>query len=53
MMDYKLEFMYDHLDYDNDRVKVRKKFLEEVNKRVTLEDIGETLDKLIYESKAE
>lgn len=52
-MNEKLEFMYDHMDYDNDREQVRQKFLNEANKRVTLEDIGETLDKLIYESKAE
>lgn len=52
-MEEKLEFMYDHLDFDHDRSKVRKKFLSEVNRRVTLDDIGETLDKLIYESKGE
>lgn len=52
-MDAKLEYMYDHFDYDNDRAKARKKFLSEVNRRVTLEDIGETLDKLTHESKGE
>ena len=52
-MEDKMEFMYDHLDFDHDRSKVRQKFLSEVNRRVTLDDIGETLDKLIYESKGE
>ena len=52
-MDDKLEFMYDQLDFDHDRSKVRRKFLSEVNRRVSLDDIGETLDKLIYESKGE
>lgn len=52
-MNQKLDFMYDALDYDHDRVKVRSKFLEEVNKRVTLADVGETLDKLAYDSKGE
>lgn len=45
--------MYDALDYDHDRAKVRDKFLTEVNRRVTLADIGETLDKLVYDSKGE
>lgn len=44
--------MYNHLDYDHDRAKVRDQFLKDVNKRATLEDIGETLDKLVYEDKA-
>jgi hypothetical protein len=52
-MDEKLDYMYNHLDFDHDRAIVRDKFLNEVNKRVTLKDIGETLDKLIYENKAE
>jgi len=52
-MNEKLDYMYNHLDFDHDRAKVRDKFLNEVNKRVSLKDIGETLDKLIYENKAE
>lgn len=51
-MSDKLDYMYDHLDYAHDRAKVRDKFLGEVNKRVTLEDVGETLDKMALDSKA-
>lgn len=43
-MEYKLDYMYNHLDYDHDRAKVREKYLNEINRRTTLEDIGETLD---------
>lgn len=51
-MNEKLEYMYNSLDYDHDRAKVRDKFLNEVNKRTTLADVGETLDKLVVDSKA-
>lgn len=51
-MNEKLEYMYNSLDYDNDRSRVRDKFLNEVNKRTTLADVGETLDKLVIDSKA-
>jgi len=51
-MESKLDFMYQNLDYDYDRLRVRDKFLNEVNRRTTLVDIGETLDKLIVDSKA-
>lgn len=51
-MNQKLDYMYDYLDYDHDRAKVRGKFLGEMNKKPSLADIGETLDKLHYESKA-
>jgi hypothetical protein len=51
-MEAKLDFMYNYLDYDNDRSKVHTKFLMEMNKRATLEDIGETLDELVIDSKA-
>ena len=44
--------MYNYLDYDHDRSRVRDKFLNEMNKRTTLADIGETLDKMHYSSKA-
>ena len=33
------EFMYNFFDYDNDRERVRTRFLEEANKRTTLKDI--------------
>jgi len=51
-MEAKLDYMYNYLDYDNDRSKVRSKFLFEMNKRATLEDIGETLDEMVIDSKA-
>jgi len=47
-----LDFMYSNLDYDSERSVARKKFLKEANKRTTLEDLGETLDKLVIDSKA-
>ena len=52
-MNYKLDFMYNHMDYDHDRAKVRSKFLDEINRRTTLEDIGEKLDQFILDSKAQ
>ena len=51
-MNAKLDFMYNYLDFDNDRAQVRTKFLLEMNKRTTLADIGETLDDLVIDSKA-
>jgi|DEB0MinimDraft_12_1074336.scaffolds.fasta_scaffold44232_3 hypothetical protein len=51
-MEAKLDYMYNYLDFDNDRSKVRNKFLMEMNKRATLEDIGETLDELVIDAKA-
>lgn len=44
--------MYNYLDYDNDRYVVRKKFLDEMNKKTTLKDIGDSLDKFIVDEKA-
>lgn len=38
------ELMYSYLDYDNDRSRVRNRYLEEANKRTTLKEIGEMLD---------
>jgi hypothetical protein len=39
--------MYQYFDYDNDRSKIRNRFIKEMNKKTTLKDIGDTLDKLI------
>ena len=47
-----MDFMYNYLDFDNNRVQVRKKYLLEMNKKTNLRDIGETLDELILDSKA-
>jgi DNA-directed RNA polymerase sigma subunit (sigma70/sigma32) len=43
-MGAKVDYMYNYLDFDNDRAVVRSKFLNEMNKRTTLADIGEQLD---------
>lgn len=48
----RLDFMYNYLDYDNDRHRVRSRFVKEMNKKTTLEDVGHILDKFIIESKA-
>lgn len=48
----KITHMYDYLDFDTDRAVARAKFLKEMNKRSTLADIGEELDKLVIDSKA-
>lgn len=51
-MEEQLDFMYSNLDYDSERAQARERFLKEANKRTTLEDLGETLDKLVIDSKA-
>ena len=45
--------MFNYLDYDNDRVRIRERFVKEMNKKTTLEDIGKALDKFMVEEKAE
>lgn len=50
-MKQKLEFMYNFTDYDNDRVNIREKYLKEMNKKTSLQDIGETLDELVLDNK--
>lgn len=44
--------MYSYLDYDNDRHRVRSRFMKEINKKTTLKDIGDLLDQLIINDKA-
>lgn len=44
--------MYNYLDYDNDRHRVRERFVNEMNQKTTLEDIGGLLDKFILDSQA-
>lgn len=46
------EFMYNYLDYGHDRAKVRERFLNEMNKKTTIEDIGLILDDFVLSSKA-
>lgn len=36
--------MYDYFDYDNDRSRVRNRFIAQNDKKTTLKDIGEMLD---------
>lgn len=52
MMQKRVEFMYDYLDFDHERAQVRKKFLSQMHKKTTLQDIGEKLDEFIMSSKA-
>ena len=51
-MTAKIDYMYNYMDFNHDRAMVREKFLKQMNKRTTLLDIGETLDKLVVDSKA-
>ena len=51
-MTRRVEFMYDYLDFDNDRAQIRRKFCEQMNKKSTIQDIGEKLDEFILTSKA-
>lgn len=36
----RVEFMYNYLDFYNDRHTVRERFVKEINKKTTLEDVG-------------
>lgn len=47
------EFMYSFFDYDNDRARVRDRFLNEQHKKITLKDIGSMLDKFLLDERAE
>ena len=44
--------MYNYLDYKNDRHRVRERFLSEMNKKTTIQDVGYLLDELVLDSKA-
>lgn len=44
--------MYNYLDYRHDRYKVRERFLNEMNKKTTIEDIGFILDEFVLSSKS-
>lgn len=45
--------MFNYLDYDNDRIQARERFIREIHKKTTLEDIGKMLDKFIIDEKGE
>lgn len=47
-----MDYMYNFYDYDTNRFKVREKFVKEMNKKISLKDIGETLDDLVLENKS-
>lgn len=51
-MTRRVEYMYDYMDFDNQRKNVRERFLNEMHKKTTLKDIGEKLDEFTYSSKA-
>lgn len=44
--------MYDYMDFDNDRARVRSRFLNEMHKKTTMKDIGDKLDEFVLSSKA-
>ena len=48
----RVHYMYNYMDYRHFRHQVRHKFINDMHKKSTLEDIGESLDDLIFESKA-
>lgn len=48
----RVEYMYDYMDFDNERARARQQFLNEMHKKTTLKDIGEKLDEVILSSKA-
>lgn len=48
----RVEFMYDYMDFDTERAKIRTKFLDEMHKKTTLKDVGDKLDEVILSSKA-
>lgn len=35
------DFMFNYFDYDNDRERAMQKFRKEMNKQITLKDIGQ------------
>ena len=44
--------MYNYLDYDNNRHRLRDRFANEMHKKTNLKDVGEKLDEFILDSKA-
>lgn len=36
--------MFNYLDFNSDRIPLRNKFIDEMNKKTTIEDIGKLLD---------
>lgn len=48
----RVEYMYNYMDYESDRLRIRERFARHCNKKTTIEDIGELLDELTLDSKA-
>lgn len=46
------DFMLNYFDYDNDRERALQKFRKEMNKQITLKDIGQKLDQFLLDEKA-
>lgn len=53
MFKRRAEFMYSYFDYDNDRSRVRERFINDLHKKITLKEIGEQLDKFLLDERAE
>ena len=54
MVKNRAEFMYSYMDYDNDRERVRTRFLKnDPNQKTNLKDIGKMLDKFLLDERAE
>lgn len=51
-MKERVELMYSYDDFRHERKLLRNKFLNEMNKKTTLKDIGAKLDEFILDSKA-
>ena len=48
---YKLEFMYQYMDYFSDKNKIRQRVVKEQIERTSLKEINNILNKLVNESK--
>ena len=48
----RVEYMYDNFDFANQRRILRDRFMKEMHKKTTLEDVGGLLDRFILDSKA-
>jgi hypothetical protein len=48
----RVEFMYNMDDFTHERGRMRNKFVKEIHRKTSLEDIGRTLDKFVLDSKA-
>lgn len=51
-LERRADYMYSYVDYDNDRARIKMRFIKEINKKTTLKDIGDLLDQLILNEKA-